>query len=226
MARAKSKVAASTPRGLAALVTPSTKAEKYERLDRFIESLWGDVYEEPPSAMHDRFTAEAWERAKELFALPKGSKILDIGCGQGVALKYFLRDEMEPIGIAIGTDVEVCRANGHPAIEMDLTFLDFPDGTFDLVWCRHVLEHSVAPYFSLAEVRRVLRPGGWAYIEVPAPDTACRHQDNPNHYSVLTRSMWLSLMGRAGFKRVQMAERKFEVPAGPDLYWSFFVFTD
>ena len=104
---------------------------------------------------------------------------------------------------------------------MDQSYLDFPDESFDLVWCRHALEHSAAPYFTLAGFHRVLARGGTLYVEVPAPDTACKHETNPNHYSVLGRSAWISLMQRAGFDVVDTAVIDFAVPAGPDTYWGF-----
>ncbi len=104
---------------------------------------------------------------------------------------------------------------------MDQSYLDFDDASFDLVWCRHALEHSVAPYFTLAGFHRVLAPGGALYVEVPAPDTACKHETNPNHYSVLGRSAWISLMQRSGFEVIDTVAIDFAVPAGPDTYWGF-----
>ncbi len=123
-------------------------------------------------------------------SLPEGAKVLDIGCGQGVALKHFAADKLNAVGIAIGEDVRICCEKGYNAVEMDLSFLDFEDETFDLVWSRHVLEHSIFPYFSLAETYRVLKPGGILYMEVPAPDTAANHQSNP-----ITTPSWVARCG-------------------------------
>ena len=74
-------------------------------------------------------------------------------------------------------------------VEADFAFLDFPDAAFDLVWCRHALEHSAFPLFTLTEIYRVLRPKGLVYVEALAPETACHHERNPNHYSVLGKDM-------------------------------------
>ncbi len=41
------------------------------------------------------------------------------------------------------------------------------DGSFQLVIMKHVLEHTARPREALAEIRRVLRPGGGVYIAVP-----------------------------------------------------------
>jgi SAM-dependent methyltransferase len=99
--------------------------------------------------------------------------------------------------------------------------LDFPDATFDLVWCRHCLEHSIYPYFTLSQFARVLKPNSWLYVEVPAPDTACTHQLNGNHYSVLGKSMLGSLITRAGFVVDDVLDINFSTMAGPDTYWGY-----
>jgi len=55
----------------------------------------------------------------------------------------------------------------------DLTALPFPDGAFDLVLSSHVLEHIRDDRQAMAELARVLRPGGEALLAVPFdPDTA------------------------------------------------------
>jgi SAM-dependent methyltransferase len=196
--------------------------EKYARLDAFLKKLHGDVYPEASCQLHEDVTARAWAIFKSTRQLPARAKVLDIGCGQGVALKHFAADNLDALGIALGEDVAVCRQKGFNVIEMDLAFLDFPDQSFDLVWSRHVLEHSVFPYFSLAEISRVLKPGGFLYMEVPAPDTAANHQHNPNHYSVLTKSMWTELLLRVGFRQIERRDVNLELKIGPDVYWSFY----
>jgi len=106
---------------------------------------------------------------------------------------------------------------------MDQSFLEFAENYFDFVWCRHCLEHSIFPYFTLLEIARVIKPEGYLYIEyieVPAPDTSCKHQTNKNHYSVLGKSMWLDLIKRSGLEILQILDIQFNVPAGPDIYWA------
>lgn len=194
---------------------------KYARLEAFLQRLQRDVYPEPPSELHTQLTGDMFAALRQMQPLPAGAKVLDIGCGQGVALELFRDAGFEATGITMGEDVQACRAKGLNAVEMDFTFLDFPDAGFDLVWCRHALEHSVMPYFMLSEMRRVLKPGGVLYVEVPAPDTACKHQTNANHYSVLGKSMWLELIRRAGFGEVKAADLALNTGAGPDVYWAF-----
>jgi ubiquinone/menaquinone biosynthesis C-methylase UbiE len=196
-------------------------ADHHRRLDAFLEKLRGDIYPETPTQGHDIITREMFKRVMEARPLPAGATVLDVGCGQGVGLEVFKAAGLEPLGITLGADAEVCRAKGLEVVEMDLSFLDFEDGRFDMVWCRHALEHSVFPFFTLSEMHRVLKPGGLLYVEVPAPDTACAHQTNPNHYSVLPKSMWVELIRRTGFPEVTAVDIDFPTGAGPDTYWAF-----
>lgn len=52
-------------------------------------------------------------------------------------------------------------------VQMDLTDIRYPDGSFDIVLCSHVLEHIEADRKAIAEMFRVLRKGGWALLQVP-----------------------------------------------------------
>ena len=212
------KKAKSAPAKPAASVDPLAK---YARLESFCKTLWGDVYPENPSPLHADITARVWERVKATWPQPKGARVLDIGCGQGVALKHFAADGLDALGIAIGEDVRICREQGFNAVEMDLTFLEFPDASFDLVWCRHVLEHSIMPFFTLSEIFRVLKPGGVVYIEVPCPDTVAGHELNKNHYSVFGLRMLRDLIERTGFTDIVHFDIGFQLKMGPDKYWGF-----
>ena len=50
---------------------------------------------------------------------------------------------------------------------MDITALDFEDSRFDCIVCYHVIEHIDDDMKALRELHRVLKPGGWAMIQVP-----------------------------------------------------------
>lgn len=198
-------------------------AEHVARLEAFLDRIAGETYPEVPSGMHDQITEAMLGRAIERFGLTAGAKVLDVGCGQGVALKRFKERGLDATGVTLNpTDVQVCRDMGFNVLPMDQSFLEFPDGSFDMIWCRHCLEHSIFPFFTLSGFHRALKPGGWLYVEVPAPDTACAHQTNGNHYSVLGKNMLASLVARSGFTLLDVLDIDFSVPAGPDQYWAYF----
>lgn len=197
---------------------------KIGRFEDFLTKIKSSAYPEPPSEPHLSITKKMMDTLFSKISLTFNAKVLDVGCGQGPALDLFKQKGFSPIGITLNSkDLSACRQKGHEVYEMDQSFLDFKDQEFDLIWCRHCIEHSIFPYFTLSEFFRVLKPNGYLYIEVPAPDTDCRHQTNNNHYSVLGKSMWTELIKRAGFKIFDIIDIRFEVPAGNDLYWAFWL---
>jgi SAM-dependent methyltransferase len=52
-------------------------------------------------------------------------------------------------------------------VKMDITEIQYPDHTFDVIHCSHVLEHVSDDRKEMREFRRVLKPDGWALIMVP-----------------------------------------------------------
>lgn len=52
-------------------------------------------------------------------------------------------------------------------VKMDITAISYPDDTFDVILCSHVLEHVPDDRRALRELHRVLKPDGWAIINVP-----------------------------------------------------------
>ncbi len=101
-----------------------------------------------------------------------GGQTLDVGCGTGANMELLTREG----GIAMGIDfapqaIYFCRQRGlaRTAVASALA-LPFPDGHFDRVLLMDVLYHKGIPdkAAALHEVRRVLRPGGMAYLNLPA----------------------------------------------------------
>jgi SAM-dependent methyltransferase len=52
-------------------------------------------------------------------------------------------------------------------VRMDITDIQYPDSSFDVVYCSHVLEHVPDDRKAMQEFRRVLRPNGWTVLMVP-----------------------------------------------------------
>jgi SAM-dependent methyltransferase len=193
------------------------------RLVTFIEKIESETYPEAPSFIHSEITGKVLDTILPKYDINPNARILDIGCGQGPALDIF-RDKgyHSAVGITLnGEDVRICREKGHDVRKMDQSFLEFPDGSFDFIWARHVIEHSIFPYFTLNEFARVLAPGGMLYLEVPAPETSCHHETNLNHYSVFGRGAWFSLLGRCNFTVRDDVKFAFPTGMGPDEYWGF-----
>jgi SAM-dependent methyltransferase len=193
------------------------------RFLNFLDALEGEAYAEAPSPLHDNVSKQALEHLFATYAIPPRARVLDVGCGQGVALAPFQQRGCIATGVTLNdTDVAVCRAQGFDVHKMDQSFLEFKDSSFDLVWARHVVEHSIMPYYTLTEFRRVLRPEGFLYLEVPAINTI-GHERNPNHYSVLGQEMWMALLGRSGFHVMETISYFLTTNIGTsDEFWGFF----
>ncbi len=56
-------------------------------------------------------------------------------------------------------------------IQMDITSIQFENNWFDAVICNHVLEHIIDDGKAMSEIFRVLKPGGWAILQVPISKT-------------------------------------------------------
>ena len=52
-------------------------------------------------------------------------------------------------------------------VKMDIHKIPFPENTFQAVLCNHVLEHVADDILALKEIARVLKPGGFAIVQVP-----------------------------------------------------------
>jgi SAM-dependent methyltransferase len=81
---------------------------------------------------------------------------------------YYARS-MWPIRFVERRRLEIIRDMVGPSRGLAIAEVGFalPDGAFDRVICTEVLEHTEDPAAILAEIRRVLRPGGIAVITVP-----------------------------------------------------------
>ena len=96
--------------------------------------------------------------------------IVDLGCGEGIALEKFERNfpEKKAIGVDLEIEnIEICVEHGLTAIYGDVCALPIPDASFDACLCIDMLEHLKDPQQPLREIKRILKPGGRLIIVVP-----------------------------------------------------------
>ncbi len=62
---------------------------------------------------------------------------------------------------------------------IDITDLSFEDKSFDVIICNHVLEHIIEDGLAMKELYRILKPGGWAILQVPISFTIDETYENP-----------------------------------------------
>lgn len=183
------------------------------------------AYSEPSSELHSGLTKKMAEWALSRIDIPEWSRVLDIGSGSGVALEWFTNAGYNPVGINIlEEDTRVCCRDGYECYMEDMHNIvsgNLELSGFYLAWCRHALEHSPFPMFALKNIYDALLKGGYLYVEVPAPETPCHHERNPNHFSVFTYETWAALLDRAGFEVIDKTVIKFRTLAGEDEYYAY-----
>jgi len=104
--------------------------------------------------------------------LPKGERVLDVGCWDGEGtLKYGMQEKFKEVyGVDITPEaVEQAQKKGIKAqiVDLNIEKLPFRASFFDVVTLIAVLEHLFDPYTVLAEVKRVLKDKGTFIICVP-----------------------------------------------------------
>jgi ubiquinone/menaquinone biosynthesis C-methylase UbiE len=118
-----------------------------------------------------RYELEPFIRGFAAFERRRGERVLEVGVGLGTDFVQFARAGAELTGIDL-TDSAVAAVRERLALEgldadlrvADAESLPFADGEFDLVYSWGVLHHTPDTERALAEVRRVLRPGGEAKV--------------------------------------------------------------
>ena len=181
--------------------------EKLKRLEDFLNKVSKEVYSEPDTEMHMKMIDQIVpDLEKNQIGSNKDQAILDVGCGQGYAMTKFKEIGFTNIqGITMSDeDVKATQDKGFKCEKMDQSFMTFEDESFNFLFVRHCLEHSPFPYHTLGEFRRVLKTGGKAYIEMPAPDNVRPLEYMANHYSIMGAKQWASLMLRHKFQ-IQVA---------------------
>ena len=115
--------------------------------------------------------------------LPATARVLDAGCGSGRTLDE-LADYGEVHGIELDPQAaEAARARGTGEVLIGrLEELPWDAATFDLITCLDVVEHTPDDRVTLAELRRVCKPGGWLLVTVPAYQALWSHHDHANHH--------------------------------------------
>lgn len=143
--------------------------------------------------------------------LPGKGMLLDVGCGSGQTMEWFARNhpEWETSGVDISPDaVAAAQKAGLPVVIGSATMLPFSDRFADLVITFDVLQHLPLPAGdaeALAEMKRVLRPGGFLLIRTNCQSYPPTVDDPANAFRKYQPSLLEQRMRDAGFDVVLMS---------------------
>jgi 2-polyprenyl-3-methyl-5-hydroxy-6-metoxy-1,4-benzoquinol methylase len=160
----------------------------------------------------------------------EGWDILDIGAGYGTWLQWF--DKSNRVA-GIESSQQACQVArslfGLTVYKTDFLANDLPGGQFELVTGLAIIEHFNDPLGALVEMNRLLKPGGYLYLQTPDIHGMVLRQGiaryfkvvHTFYYSLVTLS---SLLAKAGLELVASRRRPPLVDTSgilfPDNYWS------
>lgn len=149
---------------------------------------------------------------------PAGTRLLEVGCGQGEFLVEAQRAGFDVYGVeyaaaAVATARARLGAAGSGAERVqvgELAAARFADAAFDVVAFFDVIEHVRDPLAFLREVRRILRPNGCVFVVTPSLDSLSarlmgRHwmEYKLEHLYYFTKKALAAALQQAGFEDVR-----------------------
>lgn len=97
------------------------------------------------------------QKKSDLFAMPY--KVLDVAPEEILQRKLRTFPNLDYLSVDLESPLAMKK--------MDITKLDLPDASYDVIFCNHVFEHIPDDLAAMSELRRVLKPTGWAILQTP-----------------------------------------------------------
>ena len=157
-------------------------------------------------------TAESNDRALAVLDLSQPCTVLDVGFGQGRTAAILVRDGHHVIGVdpsptmvkqATARNRAACRDGRATLRDGDGTTIPFPDDTADAAITAHTIYFMPDPSATIADIARVLRPGGSLVIACRTSDTKAPAWMDPDVYRIPTAAEIIATLRAAGFSHVE-----------------------
>lgn len=127
--------------------------------------------------------------------------VLDVGCG-GMPFRPFMPNHVRYTGIDVPQAASFGMVRDPQIVDFDGRTIPFADASFDYLLCTEVLEHAEDPVALVAEMHRVLRPGGILVATVPF---SARVHHAPYDFHRFTRFQAARMF--SGFSRAEIEAR-------------------
>lgn len=143
-----------------------------------LQRAWDRTHREKPSPQQPEEEVVAFaERLRR--QLPARARVLDAGCGRGRNAAFLSQMDFITYGCDLSAvAIEIARTRVRQAHRWaqvaDLRHLPYPDGVFAAVICVHVFPYHLKADMTrvMQELRRVLQPRGWLYVDLLDLDDA------------------------------------------------------
>jgi SAM-dependent methyltransferase len=180
----------------------------YLFIDCYLDKLSKDIYDQPEDKGHTKMAKGAieWLFSHDI----EINNVLDVGCGVGFCSDMFTENRVAWTGITMSeNDCDTGLSKDYDIHQMDISFLnEYGDNSFDLIFARHILEHSPMPLLTLMEWHRV--SSRYLFIVLPTPEYWQRN--GRNHYYVLEKLDWKALFGFSNWRLLDEFDMKMSNP--------------
>ena len=164
-----------------------------ESAELHFQTQWAREFASAPDQVLDY-----WQQQRHLSKIvdtapiSEESKVLDVGCGISTVLHFLpgKRHGIDPLADSYRQlydypeGIAVSQAHGED--------IPFPDANFNFVFCSNVLDHTSNPTRVVAEIARVLEPGGYFILTVELNDED--EKRDPAHPHNFSRDSTLALV--------------------------------
>jgi 2-polyprenyl-6-hydroxyphenyl methylase/3-demethylubiquinone-9 3-methyltransferase len=158
----------------ASLATSTIAPAIYQRIDNNVYNVEANNWWSADTVLHLlKSSVNPWRvgyakrKFKELGVAPKGKTALEVGCGGGILTEEIARMGFTTTGVDPSQGSLVTARKHAEANGLDITYehssgesLPYADASFDVIFCCDVLEHVRDLPKVIAEINRVLKPGG------------------------------------------------------------------
>jgi len=146
------------------------------------------------------------EEAKKV---PKGAKVLDVGCGTAPYRTLFSHCDYKTHDFKqLNSSQNRAGKSYYKKIDYvsDITKIPVEDNYFDVVICTEVLEHVPEPILALKEFSRIVKPGG--IVLLSAPLAGFVHQEPYHYYGGFSPFFYKKFLTDFGFEKVQVLKNE------------------